>query len=881
MRRLAVSPHLRCVDPGDGALAILPNRQAARSLGVPYRSLEGLATRALEEAGLQRAPELISRRLLAKAVATVGGSGDPLGLSRVIEPTLRELLRAGAGLERLRNGDNPRVVRIARIALAYRAALDRLALVDPAELLWRAADCSPAQHTLCVSGFPRLPAAERAFISAQANEGSVVHLPLADGPLFEENSEALAEFSRRGWRVDRSRKSAPGLGRLMAERLLGRAPRCAEAEAAAATSASAIAYPDLDSEVRGVLAAVKRLLAGGVPANGIALVARDEKAYGAALLPVADEYGLPLRALYQVPLTDTRLGHWTLELLTVLAEGFPFEATARLLAHPLAHSLEAADWQELRRRGASGAEAWAAVAPRVAPALVETWPKRAERRAFRDQLLLLLERLGVRGNAVRWPREALAYQALVEELRALPDADREIDAEAFRAEVAELLGLLTVPARPGRGGVELHTPLSLFGASVSHLFLLGAAEGMLPSPVRPDPLLDPFEREALREAGHAVESVSAAARREELSLWALLQAAGERLTITYPKLVGRSETLPSPYLARLGLEAQSPPPAPACSLPELRRAQLAAGENGDSVLDHARRAHAVESARESPAPHDGHDGLVEVPYQPPAHGVGVSRLIDLATCPFKFFAGTLLRLRAPEEREEELEHSRRGQLYHRVLHLAMEAARGAEDLRAAALEALEPALAATEEELELTSLASWPLERDQHLATLRGAVAAPDFVADGARVMSLETDFAARWHGIPVRGRVDRIDAGPDGLTLVDYKSGKSVSNLAKDSAGQAKLDLQLAIYREAGSELAAGKRVTETLYYSISGARRISGKEAPDEELERVAQGIRAAWSAGAYPVDPDIGGTACKICEFDSVCRNGPRLERKRSGE
>jgi RecB family exonuclease len=920
MRRIVVSPLLARVDAAAGALVVLPNRQAARSLGLPYRSLEGLAARVIEEAGLRLAPKLIARRLLTRAVREVAGTHDPTGLARVAEPTVRELLRAGVDLGALQAGENERVGRLARIGTTYLAELRRRGLVDPAELLWRAAERATRSLTLCVAAFPRLPAAERELLDALAGPGSTVHLPVGQGSLFDENRQALSDFRARGWTSEESESGPLPLGPNLAAAWAGEpAARHYPREL------NAYAFADLEAEARGTLASVKRLLSDGVPASRIALVARDEAAYGPTLLAVADEYRLPLRALYQVPLTETRLGAWVGELLDVLASDYPFEGTARLLVNPLANVLGRDAWQAARLTHPHGREQWS----EYAPGLPEAWPERAERSEFCRVLARLLNRLGVRGNAVQWAREAMSFQAFSEGLRALPDPDREIDAGLFAADVNELLTLLTVPVAPGRGGVELHTPLSLFGARVDHLFVLGMAEGSLPSPVRLDPLLDPFERDELSAAGHEVETVTAAARREELSFWALLQCAGASLTLSYPKLAGRSETLPSPYLARLGLAAQAPPASPACSLPELRRTQLAGEEAGDAVLAGARHALAVESAREGDAPADGYDGLVGAAYRPSANGIGVSRLIDLANCPFKFYAASLLRLAEPEEAAVELEASLRGNLYHRVLHLAMApaqsgadpeapaqsgtdpeapaqsgadpeaaaqtssdpeaapqsgadggpAAQASADPRAAALSALEASFEAAEDELGLTELPGWQLEREQHLQTLRLAVSADEFMEEGARVRSLEAEFRAEWRGIPVRGRVDRIDETPAGLSVLDYKSGTTISNLVKDADGRPKVDLQLPVYREATGQLAPGEPVTRALYYSVTKAKELKAAEAPDEELGRIAGRIREAWREGAYPVDPDLDEAACRYCQFDPLCRRGPRIERKRN--
>src|SRR6185437_13097510 len=100
-------------------------------------------------------------------------------------------------------------------------------------------------------------------------------------------------------------------------------------------------YPHLDAEVRGTLGRVQVLLRHGVAPDDIAVVTRDEDLYGRSVLDVAWEYGVPIRALYRVPLIKTRLGAWVGLMLEVLEAGFPYERTVELLTHPLGPGISA------------------------------------------------------------------------------------------------------------------------------------------------------------------------------------------------------------------------------------------------------------------------------------------------------------------------------------------------------------------------------------------------------------------------------------------------------------------------------------------------------------------------------------------------------------
>lgn len=86
----------------------------------------------------------------------------------------------------------------------------------------------------------------------------------------------------------------------------------------------------------------------------------------------------------------------------------------------------------------------------------------------------------------------------------------------------------------------------------------------------------------------------------------------------------------------------------------------------------------------------------------------------------------------------------------------------------------------------------------------------PNFLPAGAEPVALERDFAGEWHGLKVRGRIDRIDRTEAGLVLIDYKTGKSRPAGIKDQTGKASIDLQLPLYQEAaGPALFPGEPVS------------------------------------------------------------------------
>ena len=112
---------MRAEDPG--LIHVTPNRAVARRLGVPYRTLAGLARELLRDGGLLVASPYRARRLLVQAVREALAPKDPQGLAAALEGPVRTLLllaqASGQGeeaLARLAKGASPRLARVARAA---------------------------------------------------------------------------------------------------------------------------------------------------------------------------------------------------------------------------------------------------------------------------------------------------------------------------------------------------------------------------------------------------------------------------------------------------------------------------------------------------------------------------------------------------------------------------------------------------------------------------------------------------------------------------------------------------------------------------------------------------------------------------------------------
>jgi ATP-dependent helicase/DNAse subunit B len=419
----------------------------------------------------------------------------------------------------------------------------------------------------------------------------------------------------------------------------------------------------------------------------------------------------------------------------------------------------------------------------------------------------------------------------------------------------------------------------------------------LPAPIENDPVLDFHERKQLVRHGFPFETAAQSAQREAFSFWALLQVTGTTVTFSYPQLIGKEPSLPTPYLKRLGLEASSPLLLPLASLEEARRLYLRrdglldAQEPSfallsDSVFANAVRAWGIEQRRESPELADEYDGVVGLAIDPTSRVFSASQFTTLGQCPFKWFTQQVLRLKELQEAESDLGSALRGKLYHRSLELVLALApvTSAADLHLVGPEQLKMAFLQAEEEakkdLEFPTLSAWDVRRDEHLKVLSLNLTEPKFLEAGVEIVSLERKFEAQWQGLKVSGRVDRIDRTLNGLALLDYKTSSTAPTGVKDEFGKAKLDIQLPIYMDVVGTLFPDETVTDAYYYSLKTHKRFrTGRD--EAALAAFAERVKSHLETGHYPVEPDVDRNACKYCSFDLVCRKGTRLSRKQSLE
>jgi ATP-dependent helicase/nuclease subunit B len=500
------------------------------------------------------------------------------------------------------------------------------------------------------------------------------------------------------------------------------------------------------------------------------------------------------------------------------------------------------------------------------------------------------------------------------------------------------------------GGVVIGPHRLLLGMDFDRVHILGAVESSFPASLPVDPLLpgDPLGRREEHEAEQRRDwMVALAAAAREVVVSAPLVDLDGRAVFPSPWLLElladdgtpppatavRGGALTHPQLRRAGAGGGSATAVP-LHVAERREREAAAAQRGrwdllstplarrdDLPLGRALRA--LQARRSSRfTEFDGNAGAVTA-LPVVARGLGdapqsASRIQTWATCPFHFLLGRVLVVAATEaagdDRWWQMDAAERGRLIHRILERFFAEVASSGDpapgvaYGAAHVRRME-AIAAEEFETWATRGATghplvWENERAAILADLRTLLRrdAEERAEGGWRPAHLEQPFGfdadprswpavtVRLHGgraITLRGYIDRVDRGPLGVRVIDYKTGR-----AKDVAATAltRLDggrsLQLPVYTLAVREhdRAEGRPVphASALYWYCTSrgdfrrhAVEVGGDV--DQVLSGVLADVDAGIRAGCFPQEPGEyddhfrSWEHCAYCEYDSLCPAG----------
>jgi ATP-dependent helicase/nuclease subunit B len=293
--------------------------------------------------------------------------------------------------------------------------------------------------------------------------------------------------------------------------------------------------------------------------------------------------------------------------------------------------------------------------------------------------------------------------------------------------------------------------------------------------------------------------------------------------------------------------------------------------------------------------------------------ISPTSLENYAVCPYRYLLKHVLRVEETENPADRLmlEAKERGNIVHEVLEEFLRDSPPAADYRwtiadRQRVRELAEAGCRDRSESGLSGAAiAWESERQSIFRDLdlfltaeesvRATSGASFYQAEGAFGMP-PRDGAAPWaapvvelsdgRSVRFRGRVDRVDRSPDGVTVYDYKTGKSdkFAPIAKDDPVVRGTKLQLAIYAIAVREalgLAPGVAV-RAYYWFVRESERFQQigyefNEAREARFHAVLETIVTNIAAGLFPQAPGKTGNRkpenCSYCPYDRICPAGDR--------
>lgn len=596
-----------------------------------------------------------------------------------------------------------------------------------------------------------------------------------------------------------------------------------------------------------------------------AIAVADESAYLGPVLRQAQRRGLPVTAakgaaLAQNPVGRTLITSVQATLGQLAPQGWvdlardldrPVRQLARVLApagvlwgEPSGWTERLARWQRDRHEEPGweqGLEALVALEHTLLglppEASVTAWLQAWSRRWEEVGVLDLAERS--EENQRAWT----CVQAALSELC----ADLELVTAARSHELLRMLHTLRIPPRD-TDAVPVIGLQELRGLTPDHLWVLGLDRSW-PARPPPSPLVQANELHALQPVDRLAEG---------RYLLAQLQRNARDVRFSWPGTRGDRENLPSSLVEALGLTAEPTSTTEPVATPfePAPQGQL------DRPLDRRPRfsvTHAEAAIR----------------------------------CPARFWYGTVLGLRPEDPWDPELEPRRRGTAFHAILQRFYEERelRPVVD-RAADAQQLLAVADAIFDELEAQggfepALQAW--SRSRWTAGLaddrpKGLLAAwlEHELERGIAPAAVERGIRVQHGSITYTGVLDRIERGPHGSLVVDYKTGRPPDG-ASMAAG---LALQPLVYLAAlgeGDHASAFQRVARpqdvgfTGWFGSKSAIRAwggrTGVEADHEHrtalLDQASAALRdvLAGDVSTTVHGPDLGG--CNTCTFAHVCR------------
>jgi ATP-dependent helicase/nuclease subunit B len=496
-------------------------------------------------------------------------------------------------------------------------------------------------------------------------------------------------------------------------------------------------------------------------------------------------------------------------------------------------------------------------------------------------------------------------------------------------------------------GVAVLNATAARGLKFRALFIVGMNEGVFPRTIREDPFLRDRDREVLeRDLGYKISQKFAAFDEEKLLFTLLVHAARERLYCSFQRADESGRVLaPSWYLAELkrALGAEGAKQTKEVTIPrsitdktrdepfgdeklllpdELAIRLSLAGEEATSLVEATNLSpglyksgiKAINRLDLNTQKLNEYDGMMTAieDYRRyfSQRGFSPTSLEIYDRCPFQYFARHVLGLERLETPEESTGPSvaEYGDLGHAILKTTYQELidggyfrKNAPPIDTAALlaAAAQSAFAEYESEHPVGYRLTWENLCESLTGIIRGVIdrdlkelRASAYIPVGVEV-AITDRFPTNWpqllHGIPLRGRMDRIDIDPTGhrLRIVDYKFklGASPSSADRDlrRAALRGEKLQPPLYALLGERWAGvhgtngGALSVETSFFYIAPnwkdgplliksflSGELSGKF--DEEIKKTVSHLVRGIQSGHFFMQR---GEYCHYCEVAEICR------------
>ena len=252
------------------------------------------------------------------------------------------------------------------------------------------------------------------------------------------------------------------------------------------------------------------------------------------------------------------------------------------------------------------------------------------------------------------------------------------------------------------------------------------------------------------------------------------------------------------------------------------------------------------------------------------------RLLD---CPYQFFVVDGLGLRSLDEVRDEMEKADYGENVHRILHAFHTGVKGLADPWSGG--AIEPANRAQAVELlrdlgrrvfgydtdKRLNTRGWHFRWENFVDTYVDWLEqrARDWQVD-ATEKPLERELTIGNRTLTLKGRADRIDRGPDGLAIIDYKTGSIPRGDAVETGEKAQLPFYALLHPDAITEVLYAKfeRDAVKTNVGVKGDALTALVQTLETRLRTLIESIDHGAPLPAWG-DPET----CRFCRYEGLCR------------